>query len=105
MYAEALRLLNDGLPFGNCRVAADVMDVYVTKKLKVRIMDFNPVGGTTQPLLFRWDELPYHNIMDGVDNKPSEEGKPASVQHSPSCSASGKDRHIRFACNLLSAPA
>lgn len=27
--------------------------------LQVRLMDFNPVGGTTSPLLFNWDELPF----------------------------------------------
>ena len=46
----------------------DVMDVYVTKKMRVRIMDFNPVAGTTQPLLFRWDELPY-NLSSHFDEK------------------------------------
>lgn len=33
------------------------MDVYVTAKGKVRLMDFNPVGGFTAPLLFEWEEL------------------------------------------------
>lgn len=26
-------------------------------KTKVRLLDFNPPGGTTQPLLFTWEEL------------------------------------------------
>ena len=25
----------------------------------MRLIDFNPIGGTTSPLLFDWDELPY----------------------------------------------
>mmetsp|Transcript_29442 Transcript_29442/g.83022 ORF Transcript_29442/g.83022 Transcript_29442/m.83022 type:complete len:376 (+) Transcript_29442:188-1315(+) len=36
-----------------------VMDVFVSKRMRVYIMDFNPVGGTTQALLFEWEELPY----------------------------------------------
>ena len=36
---------------------ADTMDVYVTSKNVVRIVDFNTWGGTTQPLLFTWEEL------------------------------------------------
>ena len=36
---------------------ADAMDVYVTTKGKVRLLDFNPFGWTTQPLLFSWEEL------------------------------------------------
>ena len=34
-------------------------DVYVTSgdRLQVRLLDFNPAGGTTSPLLFAWDEL------------------------------------------------
>ena len=35
------------------------MDVYVAATGKVRLMDFNPVGGFTSPLLFGWDELGY----------------------------------------------
>ncbi len=29
---------------------------------QVRLIDFNPIGGTTSPLLFDWDELPYAHI-------------------------------------------
>mmetsp|Transcript_19512 Transcript_19512/g.37371 ORF Transcript_19512/g.37371 Transcript_19512/m.37371 type:complete len:389 (-) Transcript_19512:387-1553(-) len=32
-------------------------DVYVTESKKVKIMDFNPYGGETLPLLFEWSEL------------------------------------------------
>ncbi len=35
------------------------MDVYVATTGTVRLMDFNPVGGSTAPLLFDWDELGY----------------------------------------------
>lgn len=27
--------------------------------LQVRLVDFNPIGGTTSPLLFLWEELPF----------------------------------------------
>ena len=27
--------------------------------LQVRLLDFNPVGGTTSPLLFSWEQLGY----------------------------------------------
>ena len=29
---------------------------------QVRLVDFNPIGGSTSPLLFDWDELPYGSI-------------------------------------------
>ncbi|KAL0048552.1 hypothetical protein WJX82_005697 [Trebouxia sp. C0006] len=35
------------------------MDVYVATTGTVRLMDFNPVRGSTAPLLFDWDELGY----------------------------------------------
>lgn len=38
---------------------ADTMDVYVATNRTVRLMDFNPIGGSTAPLLFDWDELGY----------------------------------------------
>ena len=31
----------------------------MTPKGTVRLLDFNPAGGTTSPLLFDWAELPY----------------------------------------------
>jgi hypothetical protein len=31
--------------------------VYVTSGGLVRVLDFNPWGGATLPLLFTWDEL------------------------------------------------
>lgn len=42
---------------GICPCSADTMDIYVTIKNIVRVLDFNPYGWTTQPLLFTWDEL------------------------------------------------
>ena len=36
---------------------ADAFDVFVTKKIRVRLLDINPAYGTTQALLFSWDEL------------------------------------------------
>jgi hypothetical protein len=36
---------------------ADTYDVYVTGRGNVRVLDFNPWGGATLPLLFTWTEL------------------------------------------------
>lgn len=33
------------------------MDVYVSREGKVKLMDFNPFGGSTLPLLYSWEEL------------------------------------------------
>jgi hypothetical protein len=44
---------------------ADTMDVYVATNGTVRLMDFNPVGGSTAPLLFDWDELGYGESIAG----------------------------------------
>lgn len=35
------------------------MDVYVATSGTVKLMDFNPIGGSTVPLLYEWDELGY----------------------------------------------
>ena len=43
-------------------LVADTFDVYVTAKGTVRLLDFNPAGGTTSPLLFDWAELPFGQI-------------------------------------------
>lgn len=40
-------------------VHADTFDVYVATDGRVRLIDFNPVGFTTQPLSFSWQELGY----------------------------------------------
>jgi hypothetical protein len=34
-----------------------VFDVYVTKTMKVWLVDFNPFALITEPLLFEWHEL------------------------------------------------
>lgn len=36
---------------------ADTFDAYVATSDAVKVIDFNPVGGTTSPLLFSWQEL------------------------------------------------
>ncbi|GAX75040.1 hypothetical protein CEUSTIGMA_g2484.t1 [Chlamydomonas eustigma] len=36
-----------------------VYDVYVTTSLVVKLVDINPIGGTTSPLLYSWEELGY----------------------------------------------
>ena len=38
---------------------ADTLDVYAATNGKVRLIDFNPAGGFTAPLLFDWDDLGY----------------------------------------------
>lgn len=38
-------------------MCADTYDVYVTTAGTVRILDFNPYGGSTLPLLFTWAQL------------------------------------------------
>lgn len=38
-------------------MCADAADVYVSAKLRVRLLDINPAGWTTQPLLFAAEEL------------------------------------------------
>ena len=35
------------------------MDIYVATNGTIKLMDFNPVGGSTAPLLFDWNELGY----------------------------------------------
>ena len=45
-----------------------VMDVYVTSQRKVKIIDFNPYGGATLPLLFDWNELDGVPGGDGGDD-------------------------------------
>lgn len=35
------------------------MDVYAATNGRVKLMDFNPVGGSTAALLFDWNELGY----------------------------------------------
>ena len=36
---------------------ADTVDVYVSPKNRVKVIDFNPWGAATLPLLFTWEEL------------------------------------------------
>lgn len=44
--------------------SADAVDLYVAAKDgSVRIVDFNPPGGTTSPLLFSWEELAYPSLQ------------------------------------------
>ena len=41
------------------------MDVYVSTKHAVRLLDFGPWGWTTQPLLFTWEELMHEHRASG----------------------------------------
>ena len=36
---------------------ADTVDLYVSPKKRVKVIDFNPWGAATLPLLFTWEEL------------------------------------------------
>lgn len=43
-------------------------DIYITKDERVKVVDFNPWGAFTLPLLFTWEELEeIHGEGDGVD--------------------------------------
>ena len=42
-------------------------DVYVTKDERVKILDFNPWGAFTLPLLFAWEELQQNVGEEGDD--------------------------------------
>lgn len=42
---------------GNFGSESYTFDVYVTKDGRVKLLDFNPWGASTLPLLFTWDEL------------------------------------------------
>lgn len=41
-----------------------VVDVYVTKDWRAKIVDFNPWGGFTLPLLFTWEELEQNSSVE-----------------------------------------
>ncbi|CAL8471972.1 g11514 [Coccomyxa elongata] len=56
-------------------------DVYITTAGKVRLIDFNPIGGTTSPLLFDWAELPY-----SLPTQPA-----SSSAHDEPSASGGKD--------------
>ncbi|KAL2248849.1 cell division cycle protein 123 homolog [Sesamum indicum] len=42
---------------GNFGSESYTFDVYVTKDRRVKLLDFNPWGASTLPLMFTWDEL------------------------------------------------
>ncbi|KAH7537403.1 hypothetical protein FEM48_Zijuj03G0088700 [Ziziphus jujuba var. spinosa] len=48
-------------------------DVYVTRDERVKIVDFNPWGGFTLPLLFGWDELE-KKVTSEEEEEEEEEG-------------------------------
>ncbi|GMH37968.1 hypothetical protein BSKO_05852 [Bryopsis sp. KO-2023] len=43
-----------------------VFDVYVTSRSRIRLLDFNPIGGATSPLLFSWEDLGYSISNEGL---------------------------------------
>lgn len=59
-------------------------DLYVASTGSVRLLDFNPAGGTTAPLLFEWHEL-------GFGGAPPDDAAPANGagQH-----ANGAGQHV-----------
>jgi hypothetical protein len=65
---------------------ADTYDVYVSSKGTVRLVDLNPVGGTTSPLLFDWAELPYqHRTHGAAQNGVAEEPQVCGTR--PECAS------------------
>ena len=54
--------------------------MYVTTALSVRIIDFNPIGGTTSALLFTWAELGF----GAVDNSSGSLAPQAADESPPS---------------------
>lgn len=49
----------------NTALVLDCIDVYITTTNRVKLIDFNPIGGATSPLLFTWEEL---LCQDSVSN-------------------------------------
>lgn len=45
-------------------VYTDCLDLYIDKKNKVWVIDVNPYGSPTCPLLFDWEEL---NLLDHLE--------------------------------------
>jgi hypothetical protein len=51
-------------------------DAYVATNNTVKLLDFNPVGGTTSPLLFTWRELGLDQAVG--EHQQEEEAEPAA---------------------------
>lgn len=46
-------------------------DVYVAATADaVKLVDFNPIGGATSPLLFSWEELPFSDVLQHAEGRP-----------------------------------
>ena len=61
----------------------DTFDVYVARNGAVRLVDFNPFGGSTLPLLFSWSELlALHTEREGMEPLDTQQ-QPAMTQPSP----------------------
>jgi ABC-type Fe3+ transport system substrate-binding protein len=60
----------------------DTYDVYVTAAGSIRILDFNPYGGSTLPLLFSWSDLDALAADGDVDEVAG--GTPTSDDDAPS---------------------
>ena len=60
------------------------IDVYIDKKKRVWIVDFNPFGNPTDALLFEWHELMH------LSNDSTSELEMRTIQHRNECHASSK---------------
>ena len=75
-------------------VHADAFDLYVSTSCVVKLIDFNPYGGTTQPLLFTWEEI--GNAASIFDDK-EHESKRRKLLDSGSpclCSDEASEKHV-----------
>ena len=64
-YAELLATHWQDVVCGHFPSRDYVFDVYVTSNRRVKIIDFNPWGGGTLPLLFEWHELQRRGSGEG----------------------------------------
>jgi hypothetical protein len=71
---------------------AVVYDVYVTTALVVKLLDINPIGGATSPLLFTWEELGYHAEdleVQGAHAPPHEAASTDAAPYPPNTGVAG----------------
>ena len=74
------------------------MDVYVATNGTVKLMDFNPVGGSTAPLLFDWAELGY------TSTSPDEAAVSSCQQGNDSASAPPQEPQQQAAEDQVAGP-
>jgi hypothetical protein len=54
-------------------------DVYVATSGSVKLLDFNPAGGTTAPLLFTWTELAGAELAGAERRQAAQQDEPSAV--------------------------